>query len=392
MNSRAADVGQRLSTGTVSRGYEAVKHQLDAFLLADPAYSAQLAVYHRGELIVDLVGGADLETDSVTGVFSASKGVAAIVVAQLIEQGLLALDAAVADYWPEFAAHGKEAVTVRQLLTHQSGVLGVEPSLERTEVLDSSIAAAKLADTPPRWFPGSAFGYHGLSIGVFMEELVRRVTGATLQQYYETNIRAPHDFDFYLGFPENQEERFRELLPLRPTASQQAAIDQQPRSDDGLSSLSFNSLHTSDLPLAGRLSPNIREVRAAGPVAVGGIGSARGLAAVYAGAIGTLDSPALIGPETISLVSQQQSWGHDRILNADMCFGVVFMKPQPRMEFGSFRAFGHDGAGGAIGFADPLYDLSFGYIPMPMQYPGGADPKALVLSSTVRACISLVSS
>jgi CubicO group peptidase (beta-lactamase class C family) len=391
MNSRAADVGQRLSTGTVSRGFEAVKHQLDAYLLADPTYSAQLAVYYKGELIVDLVGGADLDSDTVTGVFSASKGVAAIVIAQLIEQGLLVLDAPVADYWPEFAARGKQAITVRQLLSHQSGVLGAESGLERAEVLSSSLAAAKLADTAPRWLPGSAFGYHGLSIGVFMEELVRRVTGSTLQQYYETNIRAPRDIDFYLGFPEGQEVRFRELLPLRPTASQQAAMDQQPDTDDSISSLSFNSLHKSDLPLSGALSPNIREVRAAGPVAVGGIGSARGLATVYASAIGELGGPALLGADTIELVSQQQAWGHDRVLNADMCFGVVFMKPQPRMEFGSFRAFGHDGAGGALGFADPLYDLAFGYIPMPMQYPGGADPKSLVLSRTVRSCIALVS-
>lgn len=389
MTTKAADVSKRLSTGTAERGFEAVRHRLDAYLLDDASFSAQLAVYWKGRLVVDLVGGADLDTDSITGVFSASKGVAGIVVAALVQRGDLDLDAPVVTYWPEFGARGKKDVTVRQLLSHRAGVLGIDEGFGRHEIFDSSLAAAKLADARPQWLPGSAFGYHGLTIGVFMEELVRRVTGSTLQTFYEREIRAPRRLDFYLGLPEAEEPRFRELLPLRATAAQQAAMDQRSHAVDTLTSLSYNTLRTTDLPLAGALSPNTRDVRAAGPVAVGGIGSARGLAAVYDAAATAVDP--LLTAETIEVFGQQQSWGTDRVLNAQMCFGVVFMKPQDRMEFGSYRAFGHDGAGGAIGFADPMYDLAFGYIPMPMQYPGGADPKAIVLSQIVRSCIGLLS-
>jgi CubicO group peptidase (beta-lactamase class C family) len=119
---------------------------------------------------------------------------------------------------------------------------------------------------------------------------------------------------------------------------------------------------------------------------VGGIGSARGLAQVYAAAIG-LTGEALLEPDTLAAMGQQQVWGVDRVLNFPMAFGVVFMKPHPGSDFGSFQAFGHDGAGGALGYADPLYGVSFGYIPLQMQLPGGADARALRLSQTVRTAI-----
>ena len=390
MSNRVTDVRQRLSSGTTARGFEPVRLQLDAYLLENAAYSAQLAVYWKDELVVNLVGGADLEADSVTGVFSVSKGVAGIVIAMLVQRGDLDLDAPVATYWPEFEAGGKASITVRQLLSHQAGVVGVNPSFERNEVLNSEVAAARLASTAPRWRPGSAFGYHGLTMGIFMEELVRRITNGSLQAFYETEIRKPRHIDFYLGFPAAEERRFRELLPMKPTAAQQAAMDHGPTSNDTLANLAFNSLYSSDLPLDNKLSPNLREVRAVGPSALGGIGSARGLATVYGATIGNVGGPPLLDESTIEQFGQQQSWGHDRILNVDMCFGVVFMKPQPRMDFGSYLAFGHDGAGGAIGFADPLYGTAFGYIPMPMQYPGGADPKAVRLAQIVRSCVQLL--
>src|SRR6185437_15677927 len=217
MTFSVADVNQRLSTGTVSPGFEAVRNQLDAYLLADPAY------------------------DSVTGVFSVSKGISALVIATLVRDGELGLDEPVARYWPEFAAEGKAAVTVRQLLSHQAGLVGLPGGMSFEELRDSSLAAARLADTFPDWLPGSAFGYHGLTIGVFMEELTRRITGRSLQSVYESAIRAPHDIDFYLGFPAGQEHRFREVLPMAPTSAQQAEIDRRASAPDGITALAFNS-------------------------------------------------------------------------------------------------------------------------------------------------------
>jgi CubicO group peptidase (beta-lactamase class C family) len=374
------------STGTVAPGFESVRTEFDAYLADDPNYSAQLAVYWKDHLVVDLVGGDGLTHDTLTGTFSATKGVAAIALATLLSSGQLDLDQTVVHYWPEFGAHGKETILVRDLLSHQAGLINVDGGLETADILDSHRAAPKLAAQRPYWRPGTTFGYHGLTIGSFMEELVRRITGQTLQELYELTIRAPRDIDFWLALPQSQEDRFEAVRPAHPTAEQLAMVSANPMSSDGMAALMFNGVNNLVPPDLSPYSPNCREVRTAGPAAVGGIGSARGLAQVYAVATG-LTGDAILDPDTLAAMGQQQVWGVDRVLNFPAAFGVVFMKPHPGCDFGSYQAFGHDGAGGALGFADPLYDVSFGYIPLQMQLPGGADARALHLSQTVRTAI-----
>jgi CubicO group peptidase (beta-lactamase class C family) len=129
---------------------------------------------------------------------------------------------------------------------------------------------------------------------------------------------------------------------------------------------------------------NATTVRKAGPAAAGGVGSARGLASAYAACIMDVGGPRLLGDDTVAQMAQQQVWGPDLVLARTTGFGVVYMKPDPLMPWGSHRAFGHDGAGGALGFADPLHDLAFGYMTQPMYHPGGADQRAIALSQLVR--------
>ncbi|KQQ08929.1 hypothetical protein ASF46_14400 [Rathayibacter sp. Leaf296] len=370
----------------VAQGYEPVRNQLDAYLLSDPAFSAQLSVYHRGEHVVDLVGGPDLDEDSITGVHSVSKGVAGVTFATLVKAGVIDVDAPVAEYWPEFGAAGKDRILVRELLSHQAGLVNAPGGLTRDEIIDSARGAERLAATSPLWAPGSASGYHAVTIGILLEELVRRVTGDTLQNLYETRIRAPRSIDFWLGLPEDEEHRFRTVLPMVPTPQQHAEMQARQFGPDSITAHAFNLVREGGEGSIEDVSPNHRDLRAAGFASGGGIGSADGLARVYAAALES-GGDALLDEATIETMSRQQTWGEDRVLGVTMSFGVVFMRPQPRMEFGSYRAFGHDGAGGALGFADPLYDLAFGYIPLPMQYPGGADPKAVVLSQLVRQCV-----
>lgn len=366
-------------------GFEAVRAQFNSYLLEDPNYSAQVAVYQDGELIIDLAGGPHADADSITGVFSSTKGVAAVTVATLVEDGLLDLDAKVVHYWPEFAPHGKDQVTVRQLLSHQAGLINIVGELDTDDIMfDSARAAELLAAARPLWRPGALFGYHGLTIGVLMEELVRRITGRSLQSLYEERIRAPRDLDFYLGLPQEQEPRYQPIRPMQPTAAELAAATPAPVEPDGFAALMMSSLNRAPDLTAGPISPNRREVRAAGAAGVAGVGSARGLAGVYAAALGHLGTP-LLSPDTIADISQQQCYGQDRVLNEIFGYAMVFQIPQsPRVAFGSYRAFGHDGAGGAIGCADPTYDLAFGYIPTAMAYPGGADPKGIHLSQITR--------
>lgn len=386
MTNSDGKVEQRRSSGVVRRGFEAVQNQFDAYLLSDPRYSAQLAIFWKDDLVVDLVGGPDLAADSVTGVFSVTKGISAMVLSTLVRSGELDLDKAVAHYWPQFARHGKGSVLVRELLSHQAGVLGVHGGFQLEELLNSESAASRLAEERPMWRPGSAFGYHSLTLGVCMEELVRRIAGTTLQELYESVVRGPRTIDFYLGFPNQQESRYRPVLPMVPNAEQAAEISRRATPPDGITAFMSNAVNSDPMADERTITPNSRAVRAAGPAAFGGVGSAKGIAQAYAACIGYFGEP-LLDVETNEAMSQQQSWGIDRSFGIENCFGVVYMRPMPRMEFGSYRAFGHDGAGGGLGFADPTYELSFGYIPAPMSYPGGADSKSLHLSAIARRCL-----
>jgi CubicO group peptidase (beta-lactamase class C family) len=387
MNPQPTATENRLSSGHVEAGFESVRNALDAMLLTDPRFSAQLTAIWRGRTVIDLVGGPDLAEDSVTGVFSATKGVAATVIGLLLERGLFELDAPMALYWPEFAAEGKGDITVRQVLSHRAGLVGVTDAFEVEEFIDSPRAAAKLAATAPQWQPGSTHGYHALTIGILMEEFARRLTGRSLQEIYESDIRAPRNIDFYLGFPESEEPRFREVLSPAPSPAEAAELAARPSSTDSIQSLAFNALHYQMAPTGGDMGPNNRAMRASGFAAIDGIGSARGLAGVYSAILGGPDAEPLLSQATTEQMSREQSFGPDRVLVLPTSFAIVYMTPNPRMDFASYRAFGHDGAGGVLAFADPLHELAFGYIPMPMQLPGGADAKGIELSRLIRACI-----
>jgi CubicO group peptidase (beta-lactamase class C family) len=366
------------STGFAAPGYEGVLGLFEALLAAEPQYSAQLAAYRDGVKIVDLVGGPNITANSITGAYSVSKGVAALVISLLVQDGLLDLDRTVAHYWPEFGVHGKDSLLVREALSHQAGLVGVENGITLDE-FTTSRAAARLAAEKPAWRPGTCFGYHALTIGIIMEELCRRVTGTSLQSLYDHRIRTAYGIDFFLGLPEQLEPRYRDVLydvdPLQPWLD--------PLSLNGLSS---NAAVSSIMEL-----PNQRAVRAAGMSAAGGVGSAEGLARLYAAATTGVDGLApMLTPETAGIMSQEQVWGLDRMSGLDNAFAVVFMKPHPARNFGSHRAFGHEGANAALGFADPAYGLGFGYIPQRAE-DGRTQGKAHQLAAEVRRAASALS-
>ncbi|RAX43906.1 EstA family serine hydrolase [Arthrobacter sp. AQ5-06] len=366
------------SHGFAAPGYEGVSDLFEALLAADPQYSAQLAAYRNGVKILDLSGGPHITADSITGAYSVSKGAAALVISLLVQDGLLDLDRAVAHYWPEFGVHGKDRLLVREALSHQAGLIGVEGGFALDE-FTTSRAAAKLAAASPAWHPGSCFGYHALTIGIIMEELCRRVTGTSLQSLFDQRIRTAYGIDFFLGLPEELEPRYRDVLydvdPLQPWLD--------PLSLEGLNS---NAAVSSIMEL-----PNQRAVRAAGMSAAGGVGTAEGLARLYAAAITGVDGRSpLLTHETASAMSQEQVWGLDRMSGLDNAFAVVFMKPHVSRNFGSHRAFGHEGANAALGFADPAYGLGFGYIPQRAE-DGRTQGKAHRLAAEVRRAASALS-
>ncbi|RKN03672.1 class A beta-lactamase-related serine hydrolase [Streptomyces radicis] len=351
--------------GTTAPGFEALRVE---FAAVGHEEGAQLAVHVDGEPVADLWRGPGVEGDSLMGVFSSTKGAAFAVVALLVQQGALDLDREVAFYWPEFAVEGKGAATVRDLLGHRVGALGTDEGLTLDEVADDRAAAARIAGHRPYWRPGAALGYHALSVGALAGEVVRRVTGHTLQEEYERRLRRPFGLDFFLGLPEGEEHR---VLPVLPP------LDPPPQGPrDGLAGIAGNRHHPG-MPELAEL-PNLRVIRAGGPASVGGVASARGLAGLYAAVIGGLCTGATLAE--CALVS---SAGHDLVLGTHRVHGLGFMVGWPFLGAG---AFGHDGAGGSMAFADPRAGLAFGYARRRFPSPGGAGQDAERLATVARAC------
>ena len=224
-------------------------------------------------------------------------------------------------------------------------------------------------------------------MGVFMEELVRRLTGITLQRLFAERIRDPYGVSFFLGLPEAEDCRFREALPAKEDLNGEPDPQREP-GDDLLSRALLVRDGDKFIECTTPAFANRVDVRRAGLAAAGGVGTAEGLARAYAAALTGVDSLApFLHPEQMSTMSQEQVWAHDRVLDTYMCFGAVFMKAQPRMPFASHGGFGHDGAVGALGFADPEYDLGFGYLPRTMFH---SSERFVHLSVAVRSAIKTI--
>jgi CubicO group peptidase (beta-lactamase class C family) len=368
--------------GSTAPGFEPVAEEFGRLLAQEPDARGQFCGYLRGERVVDLWGGDDVAGDDLQGVFSSTKGVSGVCIALLVQQGILDLDTRVSRYWPEFAGGGKGDVTVRVALSHQAGIPGVEPQLALEEVIDHDVVAARLAAQVPHWRPGTAHGYHGLTIGTIMDELVRRVVGVTIAEFFRKEVGDPRGIDFYIRTPEDVDPRVRMLAPSSPTPEQQEQAG-APAPPDSLTGMAFNAaVFAWAEPM-----PNIRAVRASGQAAAAGVGSARGLARLYAMCISEVDGfPRLLSDATIARVTQIQASGEDLVLRVATRFGIVFQRPDDRVAYGSHQAFGHDGAGGSIGIADPWHGISYAWIPRRMSFPGGADSRGLGLATVLREC------
>ena len=356
--------------GVVVPGYEAVRDEFAAIAAAEGQdYSAQLVANVHGERVVDLWTGPDITADSLFGVFSATKGAAHLVVALLVQDGVLDLDRRVADYWPEFAAEGKGELTLRDLISHRAGVVGANDGFRIEEIADDRIIAERLAGQRPHWRPGTAFGYHALVIGALTGEVVRRVTGRSIQEIHEERVRGPLGIDFYLGLPAELEPRFLSTQPMRPTPEQLAQLQANATGPNSLTGIAFNRNHPEAVDL--QELPNHRVVRELGPASVGGIGTARGLADFYAAAI----DGRLLKPDTIAAVGQIHSAGADLVTRQPAAFGLGFSSSATAYPVLGQGAFGHPGATGTEAFADPRNGIAYGYVRRRFGFPAGPGPE-----------------
>ena len=344
--------------GTVADGFEAVREEFAATVTAEDG--AQLAAYVHGRRVVDLWAGDGVTGDTLTGVYSSTKGAATLVVALLVQDGVLDLDEPVAARWPEFAAAGKAGITLRDVLSHRSGVIGVDGGLTAAQLADDRAIAERVAGQRPYWRPGTAYGYGGFVSFAIVGEVIRRVTGRSLQEIFEERVRAPHGLEMHLGLPEALEGKYRDVLPGLASPEELAEFWANVPGPHSLTGIGYclNSVP----PLDQVAFINTRRVRALGQSSGGGVGNARGLAAIYAAAVSGLDGHApLLKPDTVGEFAMLHSTGGDLVVGPQAQYALGFQAKGLRYPFLSARAFGHNGSAGSESFADPHSGVAFGY-------------------------------
>ncbi|MGH0035041.1 MAG: serine hydrolase domain-containing protein [Myxococcota bacterium] len=346
---------------------------------------AAVSVVIDGESRVDLWAGhrdaartRPWERDTIVNTYSTTKGMTAICAHQLVERGLLDLDAPVAEYWPEFARAGKQDIPVRWLLSHRAGLAAIRKPLPEGAVTDWELMIEALAEQEPWWTPGEKHGYHALTFGHLVGEVVRRISGRSLGTWFREEVAGPLGVDFMIGFGPEHDDRCAEMIPPPKTPGVPNPLAAGRTNPDSLLGKVFGN------PDPGPRGANTRAWRAAEIPAGGGHGDARGLARVY-GALargGEIDGVRILGRESIDRATTEQSFGPDEVLKPlQTRFGLGFMLTQPMIPFGpNPRSFGHPGAGGSIAFADPDTGLGFGYVmnQMSMGLGGGMFGFALI--------------
>jgi CubicO group peptidase (beta-lactamase class C family) len=321
---------------------------------------ASLCISVDGARVVDAWGGS-FDRDSISIVHSCTKGATALCAHVLASRGLLDVEAPVAEYWPEFAKNGKERATVRMMLDHSVGVPVFRRMIERGELYDWDRVIELLEQEEPFWEPGTRNGYHMINFGWTVGELVRRVSGRSLGTFFQDEIAGPLGIDFWIGLPESEESR---VVPMthyvresgEPLGAFALTLLNDPAS---IPALAIQNVASTNM--------NARDFRAAEIGGGGGVTNARGLAGMYEPL--ALDDGRLVDHETLERMRRVSVATNDdatlRIASRFALGFMVSMDNRAKVEKDSVvlgeHAFGHVGAGGSIGFADPSLGLAFGY-------------------------------
>jgi CubicO group peptidase (beta-lactamase class C family) len=376
--------------GTVSPGFERVADAFAANFEEQGDVGAAVCVYIDGAVAVDLWGGlADpqagrvWEADTPVVVFSVTKGATVICIHMLAERGMLDIDAPVSSLWPEFAAGGKEAIPIRWVLSHRAGVAAVDAPVTFDDILGWDGVVAAIAKQTPYWTPGTRHGYHVRTFGWILGEVIRRCTGLSPGRMFSEEVATPLGLDFWIGLPEAIEPRLGRVIPPDPLEDS-AALEVAAATADTLFGKAAKG--PGDL-FAYDERWNTRPFHAAEMPSSNGVASGRALARMYAATVSDVDGIRLLRPDTIRRATVVQSEGMDEVLGWPTNVGLGFALPPslgPECPPGSF---GHPGAGGSLGFADPGTGLGFGYVTSRMKLGPPAQDRAAALVRALRQCL-----
>ena len=368
-----------MTDGLCKPGFERVAEAFQKNFDSNGESGASVCLTVGGETVVDLWGGianpksgAAWAKDTVSVVFSCTKGATALCAHVLASRGKLDLDAPVVELWPEFGQHGKERVTTRMMLDHSSAVPALRAPVKDSGPFEWDYMTARLADEVPFWQPGTRNGYHGFTFGWTVGEMVRRASGHSLGTFFREEVAKPLGLDFWIGLPEEIEPQ---VAPITPYVYKAADAVTPFMRDLGTDKQSIASLFFFNIGAWHTKGANARESHAAEIGAANGVTNARGLAGMYAPLAN--GGGKLVDGKTLARMGEVSMATHDdATLRIPTRFALGFMKSMDNRKrsmgaklFGEdvdsvilgSPAFGHVGAGGSLGFADPAAGLSFGY-------------------------------
>jgi len=388
--------------GSVEAGYEPVREAFERNFVENGDIGAGFCLYVDGAKVVDLTGGVR-DTDGTAYddttlqlVFSSTKGVTATCAHLLAQRGELDLDAPVADYWPEFSAAGKADIPVRWLLSHQAGLVDVDRAMTVEEALDWTTICDALADSPPLWEPGTGYGYHAVTYGWLVGEVVRRVAGVDFGEFVRREISEPLGLDLWVGLPDDEQHRVSPIInsgmPGLPTPEPAGDADSRTVAPSLVGMLDMllgegNLLGRALTAPGGAFTDdqvwNEARVRSAQIPAANGVTNAASLARMYAALVSEVDGVRLLDADTLERAIAPQVSGPSTVPLLDIPFALGFMTHSPLSPLLNGRSFGHYGAGGSLGFADPDRRVAGAYVMNAAQLAIAGDARTLGLLAAV---------
>jgi CubicO group peptidase (beta-lactamase class C family) len=391
--------------GSVEPGFEKAKEAfIDNFRRGEEV-GAACAVYHKGKKVVDLWGGYrdkkskdPWKEDTMVLVFSTTKGISGMAVALAHSKGYFEFDEKVSKYWPDFAQNGKEDITVRQLLSHQAGLCAIDEPMDLATLGNAKRMGEIIAAQAPLWEPSKKHGYHGITLGWYESELIRRTDPQqrTIGQFFAEEIAKPLGIEFYIGLPDDIPDYrianiHAPLYKLRMIFNMKKLP--KPFVKAFLKKGTITNRSFSNPKILGEVQGyNKREMRRIELPASNGIGVVRDIARLY-GIFATGGTELGIKPETLNSIKQpatEPEMGRfDEVLQTESRFSLGYLKPFPELQFGtSDNAFGTPGAGGSFGYADPDTQTGFVYAMNKSGFYLFADPREKSISDAVFECIA----
>ena len=344
---------------------------------------SSFAVYRDGEPLVDIWGGyIDNERktlwqrDSLANVWSTTKGIAALTIAHAYESGVLDYEEKVSHYWPEFGCNGKEEITLAMLLSHQAGICGsLTDNID--DYYNQQRMAEELAAMKPIWEPGTKSGYHSLTYGWLVSEIILRTTGKTLGQYFKEKIATPNEIDFFIGLPESEEQRVAEMVPF-PKTENKEVVNKENNEAKKLSDRGPNLLK----------HQNTRAWRQAEIASANGQGCANAIANLYSLVVTGDENIKILQDSTIKTMTKDRITGRDLVLDVVTRWGAGFVMNMHKIIYGPEKSsFGHSGWGGSCGFGDPVNNLGISYVMNQMANNLAADGRSVQLIYKTYECL-----